>query len=210
MNSDPTAGLAVDVPVDQLRRMRGMNAAYHRRFFTDVWLTAGSVLALFVAGTALSDVLFLAIPVVALLGANQTAFDASYLTFSRQYAASIERELNDAIGADVLVAHRLEADYLYPLGVRKVVTVPVRGPLTWFGFMTFFYTALGIAAFGVGLVLGVRALGWGWVAAAYLVGLGGLTLSSLATGGWWFVGGAGERRLEAVLDGYRIPPAAGR
>ena len=52
--------------------------------------------------------LFLAIPIVALIGAAQTAFDASYLIFSRQYATRLEHMLNRELGRDILIAHRLE------------------------------------------------------------------------------------------------------
>lgn len=181
--------------------MRGMDAAYHRRFFADVWITTGAVLALFVAGTAFDSRIFLAVPIVALLGANQTAFDASYLTFSRLYATRLEQVINTLLGDEVLIAHRLEDAYLYPLGARKIVTIPIRGPMTWFGFMTAFYTVLGASAYLVGLVLGMRSLlGHALVSALYLVALMLMTVSSLAFGGWWFVGGVGERRLETILS----------
>jgi hypothetical protein len=190
----------VQLAADQLARMRGMNALYHRRFFSDIRFTATAVLALLAAGAAIDRALFLAVPFVALLGACQTAFDASYLIFSRQYATRLERYLNAALGRDVLIAHRLEDAYLFPLDVRKVVTVPLSGGFTWFGFMTLLYTALGVIAFATGAGLGAPALPEGTVTVAYWTSLGALTAGALATGGWWFVGGVGERRLAAVLD----------
>ncbi len=192
----------VEVASAQLRRMRGMTALYHRQFFTDIFRTTVVGLVLFGVGFWGIDPAFLAIPFVALIGAAQTAFDASYLIFARQYAHSLERFINSEIGRDLLVAHKLEEAYLFPLDATKIVTIPLNWPPTWFGFMTFLYTAIGILTYVAGLVLGIgflRDATAGWVA-GYLLSLGVLTALTLAVGLWWFPGGAGERRLRRVLD----------
>lgn len=181
-----------------------MNRYYHERFFSDVRFTTVTTIALFVLGFWDIPLAFLLVPPIALLGATQTAFDASYLIFSRQYAEKLEHYLNQQAGARVLVAHEMEDTYLFPLNTPKIVTVSMSGGLTWFGFMTVLYTLLGVLAFGFSLALGWHDLldaGAGW-AAAYLGGLGVLTVGSLAIGWWWFVGGEGERRLAAVLEDY--------
>ena len=77
----------VELAARQLARMRGMNAAYHRRFFGDVRFVLVVILLLFAGGLGLDRHLYLAVPFVALFGATQTAFDASYLVFSRQYSS---------------------------------------------------------------------------------------------------------------------------
>ena len=151
---------------DQLRRMRGMNRYYHQRFFSDTRAVAFAILGLFVVGFIWAPEAFLLIPVVALLGANQTAFDASYLTFSRHYAARLEEFVNGAMRRRVLVAAELEENYLFPLGVRKVVTVPIGRPFSWFSWMTILYTLLGLMASGAAIALGwetLAAAGTGWV-----------------------------------------------
>jgi hypothetical protein len=202
---------SVNLAAQQLARMRGMNAAYHQRFFSDVRFTLALELLLFAAGYAIDPRLFLAIPVVALVGAAQTAFDASYLIFSRQYATRLEQHLNATTGSDVLVAHKLEDAYLFPLDTRKVVTMPVGSPGTWFGFMTFFYTALGIGAYLSGLIAAWPVLinaDRRAISALYLVSLGALTLAALVVGSRWFVGGEGERRLRDVLDAAGMGEAA--
>ena len=193
---------AVKLASNQLGRMRGMTAMYHRRFFMDVNLTTILLLALFVVGWAGVSEAFLLVPVVALIGAVQTAFDASYLTFARWYAAYLERYLNRAVGDRVHVAAELESTYLYELGSPKIVTIPLGGGFTWFSYMTIFYTLFGVAAYGFGLILGWDVLfdAATGIAALYLVALLGLTVSALAVGVWWFVGGEGERRLEHVLE----------
>ena len=92
----------ITIALQQLSRMRGMNAMYHRQFFSDVRFTTVTLLALFVAGAAVDPWIFLAVPFVALLGAMSTAFDASYLIFSRQFATRLEQFINVRTGSDVL------------------------------------------------------------------------------------------------------------
>jgi hypothetical protein len=186
--------------------MRAMNRFYHERFFSDVRFTSIAVLALLCLGAWNIPLAYLLVPPVALLGGAQTAFDASYLIFSRHYSTSLERELNRVLGARVLVAHEMEDAYLFPLHSRKLVVAPLDRSFSWFGFMTLLYTALGVGAFGFGLSLGWRTL-WDAGAAwplAYLLTLAVLTTTTLAAGIWWFVGGTGERRLAEVTDGLTL------
>ncbi|MGB9357128.1 MAG: hypothetical protein WCC01_01095 [Acidimicrobiia bacterium] len=197
----------------QLSRMRGMTAMYHRRFFLDVNITTVLILALLVAGWFGAEPAFLVVPVVALMGAVQTAFDASYLIFARWYAAYLERYLNHHVGDRIHVAAEMEAAYLFPLGSRKIVTIPVAGGFSWFSFVTIFYTVLGAFAYLFGLILGWDTLVDApvGVAVLYSFGLFGVTLASFVVGVWWFATGVGERRLQQVLDTQfgGIPDASG-
>jgi len=191
----------IRLQADQLGRMRGMTRYYHERFFSDVRFVAVATIALFVVGWWEVPEAFLLIPPVALFGAAMTAFDASYLLFARHYAARLENDLNTALGPDTLLAARVEDTYLFPLNDRKIVVAALGTGFTWFGFMTLFITAFGIAAFGFGLALGLPVLidhGSGW-AVAYLGVLAAATIAALGVGLWWFLGGEGERRLRAVL-----------
>lgn len=200
---DPTT-----LAAQQLGRMRGMNRSYHERFFSDIRFISITLVVLFVMGAWQVPIAFLLIPPLAILGAAQTAFDASYLIFSRHYSTVLEQHLNMVAGAKVLVAHEMENVYLFPLNERKIVTFGPGSPLTWFGFMTLFYTGFGVAAFGFALSLGWQTLesaGDAWIA-AYLAVLGSLLLSALAVGWWWFVGGAGERRLAAITANVSLHP----
>jgi hypothetical protein len=195
---------ATELAERQLARMRGMNALYHRRFFSDIRFHLVLTLALLAAGVVVHPAFYLAVAPVVLAGACQTAFDASYLLFSRHYAAHLERFLNGRVGVEVLVAHRMEDAYLFPLDQRKVVTLAFGPGFTWFGFMTVFYTVLGIAFYvlGVGLSLGVlNRMESPLVGAAYLAFLVVLTGAALGVGWWWFAAGEGERRLAKALAG---------
>ncbi len=179
-----------------------MVGMYHRLFFNDVRTALLVVVGLLALGWWGVPEAFLIVPFVCLWGATQTAFDASYLIMARHYAEALEGFLNEHGADGVLVAAALESAYLFPLRVRKVVAVPVRGPWSWFSFMTIFVTANGVWAMVVGLWAGWATLLQLGTAATvtYLVVLGSLIIVSLATGFWWFVGGVGERRLSAVLE----------
>ena len=186
----------------QLSRMRGMTAMYHRRFFLDVNVTTVLIVTLLVVGWFGAEPAFLIVPVVALMGAVQTAFDSSYLIFARWYAAYLERYLNDRVGERIHVAAEMEAAYLFELGAPKIVTIPVAGGFTWFSFVTIFYTLLGALAYVFGLILGWGALTEAPIGSAilYTAALFGITFAALAVGVWWFAMGEGERRLERVLE----------
>lgn len=187
---------------EQLARMRGMTGMYHRRFFFDINLATVLTVALLLIGWWSVEEAFLLVPVVALMGAVATAFDASYLMFARWYAAFLEADINDRVGSNVLVAAELESAYLFELGTPKIVTIPLGGPFTWFSFVTLLYTTVGVLAYGFGLALGWNTLLDAPTAAGvvYLAALFGLTSIALITGIWWFGLGVGERRLKDVLE----------
>ncbi|MGD2043937.1 MAG: hypothetical protein PVJ28_09835, partial [Acidimicrobiia bacterium] len=142
---------------------------------------------------------FLVVPVVALLGANQTAFDASYLFMARRYAAALEGEINGAMRRTILVGAELEDRYLVPLDSKRLVGVAFGRDFSWFGWMTVLYTVLGIMAYLLGLWLGWDVLD-GTGRLVYLFAIGGLTAGSLAVGWWWFVTGEGQQRLDGVIE----------
>jgi hypothetical protein len=187
---------------EQLKRMRGMTRYYHDRFFSDVRAIAIAVVSLLVVGFWAVPEAFLLVPVVTVLGANQTAFDASYLYMARHYSARLEVEVNSGMRRKILVGADLEDRYLFPLAKRKIVSIGFGADFTWFGWMTIVYTFLGALAFVAGLALGWGSLvssGVQW-SAFYLASLTFLVLGSVVAGWWWFVSGVGESRLLETLD----------
>jgi hypothetical protein len=192
----------MSVLTQQLGRMRGMTRYYHERFFADTSYFSLVLLTLLVVGWWGIAEAFLLVPLVAILAANVTAFDASYLIFARKYAAVLEAEINREFGADWLIAAEMEDKYLFPLDKSKVVTIRLGKDFSWFGWMTILYTVL-----GAGLGLAGLAAGWdtlqgltaAWVA-VYVLGLAVLAIASLVIGSWWFASGAGEERLTNVIE----------
>lgn len=179
--------------------MRGMTRYYHTRFFNDTRYTALGVIALLVIGFWSVPEAFLLVPVVALLGANQTAFDASYLFMARRYAAALEDEINRAMRRRILVGAELEDRYLVPLDSKKLVGVAFGRNFSWFGWMTVLYTVLGMLAYTAGVWLAWDVLD-GLSQFFYLGSLGVLTAASITIGWWWFVSGTGDVRLDEVLE----------
>lgn len=190
---------ALSVAREQLRRMRGMTALYHRRFFSDIWFTTVTYLAVLTAGHLGAEPMFATLAFVALFGAVVTAFDASYLIFARHYATRLESYINRRLDEEILVGGRLEESYLFPLNTRKIVTISAGSGFSWFGFMTAFFTILGAAGYALGVALALQTLESGVTIFLYMTALGLLTLMALAAGIWWFVAGTGEARLDAVL-----------
>lgn len=196
----------IRLATEQLARMRAMTGYYHRRFFADTRFTLVVGLGVVVVAAAVEPGFVAVLAPVALLGAAQTAFDASYLTFARHYARALEGWLNRRAGTDVLVAAGLEDTYLYPLDRPKLVAIALDRAPTWFGVMTALYTLAGVAAYAFGMWATWEALGGGRSARLYVAVLGVVTALALVAGLWWFVGGVGERRLRAVLDPVFGPP----
>lgn len=188
----------------QLARMRAMNSRYHQQFFRDVQFTTFLVFAILLLALTIEVRALVLLPFVALTGAVQTAFDASYLIFARHYATALEKRINLLVGEDALIAHRLEETYLFPLEQRKIVTLATGDGFTWFGFMTAYYTVLGLVAYAVGLIGGLTVLDESQVP-IYLFVLVGLTVFALGIGVWWFVGGTSEDRLTSVLEPWIAP-----
>ena len=82
---------------------------------------------------------------------------------------------------------------------RKVVTLGFGSGFTWFGWMTAFYSLVGVISYLYGLALGLGAIE-GTAELVFLIVLLGLTAASLLVGAWWFVRGEGEKRLRSILE----------
>lgn len=200
---------ALSVAREQLRRMRGMTALYHRRFFADIWLTVTVYLGVLAVGYLGAEPMFALLAFVALFGAVVTAFDASYLMFARHYATHIEQYINRRLGTEILVGARLEDAYLFPLSEPKVVTIRAGRGFSWFGFVTAFFTFLGVAGYALGATLALQHIETGVAAFWFVAALASLTAGALTTGIWWFIAGTGEARLEDVLETHFARPLDG-
>ena len=182
----------ITIVQDQLKRMRQMNRYYHHQFLIDVrLLLAISVLLLIVE----NSIKYYLIPFVSLFGAVLLAFHAHYLIFSRNFSDYLEKQINTIAGEELLIAHKLENNYFFPVQDKKIVVAALGKSFTWFGFVTLFITTYGIGFF----IYGFMNIDYSQSTTYTLV----LLISSLITllvGYWWFVYGEGEKRLRRIYE----------
>ena len=117
------------------------------------------------------------------------SFHAHYLIFTRNYSQFLEQKINKIYGNDVLITHKLENSYLFPIQDRKIVVAKLGNDFTWFGFVTLFITFLGISAY----IFALRELIIMKYDVIYLFFLVLITLVTLFVGIWWFLLGNGVK-----------------
>jgi len=183
---------------NQLSRMRSMNKYYHDQFLFDVRILFFFTIIFHYLALA-NNTAYMLIPFISLFGSVLLAFHAHYLIFSRNYSEFIEIKMNKILGNDVLIAHKLENKYLFPIKDRKIVVAKLGSEFTWFGFVTLFITFIGISSYVYSIV---RLLNTG-INSNYYIFIALITLITLIIGIWWFLLGNGENRLEKVFDEYR-------
>jgi hypothetical protein len=199
----------------QLERMRGMLFGYSSLFFATIRSWAFLSIGLLVLGW--SGVLPAAVVPVAFIvpfAFLETGYLFWYTVFARRHAERLEQAINERLGRDVLVAHRLEAAYFYPPDAPKIAALSFGNPLGFMGGMTIGYSAgagllwlaglLSTNAFihdnkSPGFPLSLPetivvplAIAWTLVIAGYLA--------------WSFLRRPDEERFLVVLrDAYRLP-----
>lgn len=186
----------------QLGRMRAMIFRYYELFFR---FTGGGLVAvgvLFVAAfIPQTRAAALILPFVILYVGFHASYLFSYVIFGRTYAAALERRINAELGAELLVAHRLEEVYFGGPGDPRLVAASLRRPLTMIAAETWHFTIIGAALFVVSVLVGNLTaqqlgepwstwyapvvIGWAVVNGAYLV--------------WYFVGRRDQRAIEGIL-----------
>ena len=180
---------------DQLNRMRSMNRYYHDQFLLDVRV-------LFILNTIFiflsfeNDNAFYLLPLISLFGSVLLSFHAYFLIFSRQYTEFIETKINKEFDQEILIAHKLENEYFFPINDKKIVVAILGKGFTWFSFVTLFITAYGFGTFLFSSYqIYIKNLGL-----AYFYVIIGLLLVTTFIGVWWFVSGTGEQRLKKVFE----------
>ena len=183
---------------NQLSRMRSMNKYYHDQFLFDVRiLFFFTIIFHYLALT--NNTAYMLIPFVSLFGSVLLSFHAHYLIFSRNYSEFIEIKLNNILGNDVLIAHKLENSYLFPIKDRKIVVAKLGSDFSWFGYVTLFITFIGISSYVYSIVSLLNTE----ISMYYYLFIALITLITLIIGIWWFLLGNGEKRLEKVFNEYR-------
>lgn len=192
----------------QLERMRAMHYKYSDLFYN--LITLAVVALVIMAAASFTDTLratALLIPFFTIWVGLQSAYYLSYTIFARVYATGIEEEINRVIGADTLVGHRIEAEYLFPLRGRQFAGVPLRIAQTLIGFLTIQYWILGtvviaLAAFRAWQLLPALAQEFPPVA-FYFYALAAWSLLHLVYLVWYFATRRYERAIMRIVsDAY--------
>jgi len=188
----------INILNSQLTRMRQMNKYYHKQFLFDIRLLFFfTIIFFYLSGT--NNIAYFIIPIITLFGSVLLAFHAHYLIFSRNYSQFLEEKINKMSGKELLIGHKLENTYLFPVQDKKIVVAKLGKEFTWFGFFTLFITFFGISTYSYS----VRMLIIFKYDINYLIFLALITFITFIFGIWWFLLGNGEKKLEKVFDEYR-------
>ncbi|MBX3733394.1 MAG: hypothetical protein KF791_12455 [Verrucomicrobiae bacterium] len=131
--------LKYDALTRQLERMRAMQYAYHRKFFTLLLVSTllGGFL-LFLRTTAAHTLL--------VAGLISTGVSASFLLhfadFARTHARALEQRINRLLGERLLIASDLEAEYFYPHDAPRPPAPRAGWPSTFFNAYTLHFCLL--------------------------------------------------------------------
>lgn len=183
---------------------------YYELFFR---FTAGGLVssgALFVASffppTQASALL---LPFVILYVGFHAAHLFSYVIFARTYAAALERRINAGLGADVLIAHRLEEVYFGAPGDPKLVAASIRRPLTMLAAETWHFTIAGAAFFGVATLIAnatVQGIGEPWSTFFIPTVLAWAAVNGIYLA-WYFGRNRDQHAIESLLAEAYAPAA---
>ncbi len=173
--------LRIQAWMEQLRRMREMQYAYHKKFFHGLYFFLALVIACLFWDSPLSLAL---VPFLVITAGTQSCFYLHFVDFARLHARHLETQLNKALGKGTLVGSEIEDLYFYPIDAPKIGGFVPSTPLRFFSFFTFHWVLLwlGLAAFALWrLVPPMGPCRWDYLV---LVALwGGLNVIYLA---WFF------------------------
>ena len=166
----------------QLRRVRDMQYAYHKKFFHGLYLFLVLVIGCLLWDSPVSLAL---VPLLVITAGTQSCFYLHFVDFARIHARFMEGRLNKALGKSTLIGSEIEDLYFYPIDAPKIGGFVPKAPLRFFSFFTLHWTLLwiGLAAFALWRLLPM--MGPCGTQYLILIGLwGGLNFAYLA----WFFG----------------------
>ena len=168
--------------MDQLRRMREMQYAYHKKFFHGLCLFLVLVIGCLLWDSSVSLAL---VPLLVITAGTQSCFYLHFVDFARIHARFVEGRLNQALGKSTLVGSEIEDLYFYPVDAPKIGGFVPSTPLRFFSFFTFHWVLLWLALAAFALWRLVPMMGACGTQYLILIGLwGGLNFAYLA----WFFG----------------------
>ena len=190
--------LKIQAWMEQLRRMREMQYAYHRKFFHGLYFFLVLVIACLLWDSPLSLALA---PLLVITAGTQSCFYLHFVDFARLHARHLEMQLNKALGKGTLVGSEIENLYFYPIDAAKIGGFVPSTPLRFFSFFTLHWVLLwlGLAAFAIWRLL--PAMGdCGRSYVAFVALWGGLNFGYLA---WFFGFRRSHQRMETVFHADR-------
>ena len=188
----------INILNNQLSRLRSMNRYYHNQFLIDLRIFF-IITCIFYYLSFTNSNAYAVIPIISLFGSVVLSFHAHYLIFSRNYSEFVEEKINKITGTELLIAHKLENKYFFPINDRKIVVASIGKNFSWFGFVTLFITFFGLSSY----IYSIYRLITDGFNNNYTLLILFITLITLITGIWWFLLGNGEKRLEKVFNEYR-------
>jgi hypothetical protein len=134
--------------MDQLRRMREMQYAYHKKFFHGLYLFLVLVIGCLLWDSPISLAL---VPLLVITAGTQSCFYLHFVDFARIHARFVEGRLNKVLGKGTLVGSEIEDLYFYPIDAPKIGGFVATAPLRFFSFFTLHWVILwlGLAAFAL-------------------------------------------------------------
>ena len=140
--------LRIQAWMEQLRRMREMQYAYHKKFFHGLYFFFVLVIACLLWDSPLSLAL---VPFLVITAGTQSCFYLHFVDFARLHARHLERRLNQALGKGTMVGAEIEDVYFYPVDAPKIGAFVPSTPLRFFSFFTLHWVLLwlGLASFAV-------------------------------------------------------------
>ena len=192
----------------QLERMRAMLYKYSELFYQLIVL--GIIFIILMAMASMTETFratVLVIPFFVIYVGVQSAYFLTYVVFARVYATGLEQHINRLLKEDVLIAHRQEAAYLFPLGGPQFAGVVPRLRQTFIGFITIHFWLLGAASIALSIYrawqLYDELMATFPPVCYYFVALGAWALLHLVYFVWYFgTRHYEERIMQIVRDSY--------
>jgi hypothetical protein len=180
--------------MDQLRQMREMQYAYHKKFFHGLYLFLLIVIGCLIWDSPISLAL---VPLLVITAGTQSCFYLHFVDFARIHARFVEGRLNKVLGKTSLVGSEIEDLYFYPINAPKIGGFVPTAPLRFFSFFTLHWIILwlGLAAFALWRLLPMM----GPCGQSYLALLalwGGLNLIYLV---WFFYNARDRHAMDSFL-----------
>lgn len=193
---------ALRILEQQLGRMRGLQYNYYDQFFRFLNLHLLGLFALMAVALVADRRAALLLPFWVIFIGFHSAYLFSYVTFARTYAIAIEQRINRHLGSDVLVAHQLEATYIFPISKPRMVAW---SPVNAGSFLSAETAQFTVGLSALFLVFGVWGSRVAWDISArwgvvYVLGLALWAVGCMGFVLWHHFVSDFEARLRAVLE----------